>query len=819
MKSQDKIHKLKQVIELLQNDTITPKEVERFLATVVQVIKDQKDQFQTISNKNLAEIDEAVKYLSNNYKEQLANIEKKATQDFNKEVKAVESKIKDVKKLVDEAIKMKPKDGEKGDDGYTPVLGKDYFTDKDKEVFKKDVVKELDLEKVIDSKIKDFPKMEDFDNLNLKLNEFSSRKIPIGLEVFKDGKNLGRFPSINFKGGDIQASASRIDVDLSKSIEWGEIGGTLTDQTDLTTYVTGLPVSTFTNDAGYITSYTETQTLQDVTDLGATTTNAITVNGLTSNSTVNINNAADLNLSATANSNGRITGIGRAEFVNNGFFGVSGTSYISFNTSVGSIFSQPIRVNDDINLAFGNARDYTIGHHSASDTLQIVDGSTLNSNVRMQLDSSGNFVFGGTTASARLHAISTTEQLRLGYDASNYASFTVNSTGNLTIETPSNGITLVSNSTSTAGGIVFQREPDLATNNRYSVMNTVQAATTNSPSANASFTAIDFTPRYSGTGTLKTLYGAFFSPLNSGTGTVTNLTGSAYWVRNTSTGTVTTMKGVEVLAPINSGTIGGSVYGAFINNQGLSGVTNSYGLFVSAQSGSTNNYAIKTGTGLVDFGDDTNIAGTLTVTDTTEQARFGYDASNYASFTVSSAGNLTIEPTGNQVLFPAGSASTPGISFTGESDTGLYQVGTDQIGITTGGIARFFINTTTFRSSGVGGISINNTASQSATNPGYSIRGDENTGMYSDTADTLQFATGGALRATLNNTGLGVGGAPVASAILQADSTTQGFLPPRMTTTEKNAISSPATGLVVFDTTLAKLCVYTGAGWETVISA
>jgi hypothetical protein len=56
------------------------------------------------------------------------------------------------------------------------------------------------------------------------------------------------------------------------------------------------------------------------------------------------------------------------------------------------------------------------------------------------------------------------------------------------------------------------------------------------------------------------------------------------------------------------------------------------------------------------------------------------------------------------------------------------------------------------------------------------------------------------------------------SAILQADSTTKGFLPPRMTTTQKNAIASPATGLVVYDNTLNKLSVFTGATWETVTS-
>ena len=55
-----------------------------------------------------------------------------------------------------------------------------------------------------------------------------------------------------------------------------------------------------------------------------------------------------------------------------------------------------------------------------------------------------------------------------------------------------------------------------------------------------------------------------------------------------------------------------------------------------------------------------------------------------------------------------------------------------------------------------------------------------------------------------------------ASAVLQADSTTKGFLPPRMTTTQKNAISSPATGLQVFDTTMNATCEYTGTAWRVV---
>jgi len=54
-------------------------------------------------------------------------------------------------------------------------------------------------------------------------------------------------------------------------------------------------------------------------------------------------------------------------------------------------------------------------------------------------------------------------------------------------------------------------------------------------------------------------------------------------------------------------------------------------------------------------------------------------------------------------------------------------------------------------------------------------------------------------------------------ALLDLTSTTKGFLPPRMTTTERNAITSPVAGLMIYNTTTNKLNVYTTA-WETVTS-
>jgi uncharacterized protein (TIGR02145 family) len=68
------------------------------------------------------------------------------------------------------------------------------------------------------------------------------------------------------------------------------------------------------------------------------------------------------------------------------------------------------------------------------------------------------------------------------------------------------------------------------------------------------------------------------------------------------------------------------------------------------------------------------------------------------------------------------------------------------------------------------------------------------------------------------NTGkVGVGtSSPVASAAVEINSSTTGFLPPRMTTTQMNAISSPAEGLTIYNTTLKTLCWYNGNSWTYV---
>lgn len=62
------------------------------------------------------------------------------------------------------------------------------------------------------------------------------------------------------------------------------------------------------------------------------------------------------------------------------------------------------------------------------------------------------------------------------------------------------------------------------------------------------------------------------------------------------------------------------------------------------------------------------------------------------------------------------------------------------------------------------------------------------------------------------NVGIGTT-TPAASAQLDVTSTSRGFLPPRMTTTNRDAIASPAAGLVIYNITTNSLEIRTSTAW------
>ncbi len=67
---------------------------------------------------------------------------------------------------------------------------------------------------------------------------------------------------------------------------------------------------------------------------------------------------------------------------------------------------------------------------------------------------------------------------------------------------------------------------------------------------------------------------------------------------------------------------------------------------------------------------------------------------------------------------------------------------------------------------------------------------------------------------------VGIGtNAPAQSAMLEINSTTKGFLPPRMTITQRNEIANPLAGLIIWCTDCDELQVFNGTIWKNMAGA
>jgi hypothetical protein len=91
--------------------------------------------------------------------------------------------------------------------------------------------------------------------------------------------------------------------------------------------------------------------------------------------------------------------------------------------------------------------------------------------------------------------------------------------------------------------------------------------------------------------------------------------------------------------------------------------------------------------------------------------------------------------------------------------------------------------------------------------------------FYLASNSSQRFYTNATERMRLTATGeVGIGTtSPSTKSVLDLTSTTKGFLPPRMTTAQRDAITSVPAGLMIYNTTTNKLNVYTTA-WEAVTS-
>jgi hypothetical protein len=198
----------------------------------------------------------------------------------------------------------------------------------------------------------------------------------------------------------------------------------------------------------------------------------------------------------------------------------------------------------------------------------------------------------------------------------------------------------------------------------------------------------------------------------------------------------------------------------------------------------------------------TNLTGTASIN---INGTVGATTASTGAFTTLSATGVT--------TVQAGTVSAPAITTSGDTNTGIYFPGADQAAITTGGTARLTVTTAQFTGT-LPWRGQNGTVSA----PALSASGDTNTGIFFPAADTIAITEGGVEVIRVNASGnVGIGTTtPAASAILDVQSTTKGARLPNMTTVQKNAIASPATSLMVYDTNLARLSIYNGSAWGAI---
>jgi hypothetical protein len=125
-----------------------------------------------------------------------------------------------------------------------------------------------------------------------------------------------------------------------------------------------------------------------------------------------------------------------------------------------------------------------------------------------------------------------------------------------------------------------------------------------------------------GAGTVTNMMGVLAQNIKAGGSTITNIIN---YGSSAITGACTNAMGVNVAAA----TGGTNNFGILIDAMAGTNTSN-FGIDIGNVSGAAVNYAIRTGTGIVDFGDDTNITGDLDVT---------------GNITTQSGGNLTLDGT------------------------------------------------------------------------------------------------------------------------------------------------------------------------------
>lgn len=163
----------------------------------------------------------------------------------------------------------------------------------------------------------------------------------------------------------------------------------------------------------------------------------------------------------------------------------------------------------------------------------------------------------------------------------------------------------------------------------------------------------------------------------------------------------------------------------------------------------------------------------------------------FSAISATPVGTLLIDGTQDGSIL----APTAGDGVTGATDDGIGVRGVAQVS----GI-------------GVSGIANTGEASRFVSGAGNAVTAISNSGTAIQAES--QTDAGSTIAGRLLVHMFGDGATLDASAVLHVSSTTKGFLPPRMTTVQRNAIVAPATGLMVDDITTNSYWRFDGTNWN-----
>lgn len=114
----NKLEKLNKLLEVMKDDVVSPKEIEKFLVFVLGIIQKSKESMDSMSSEHMKKMCDMCDYIEEEHAKFLVSMDEKDVvkeQEFN-------SKLSEVKSLLEEIKKIEVKDGEDGKDADEEII-------------------------------------------------------------------------------------------------------------------------------------------------------------------------------------------------------------------------------------------------------------------------------------------------------------------------------------------------------------------------------------------------------------------------------------------------------------------------------------------------------------------------------------------------------------------------------------------------------------------------------------------------------------------------------------------------------------------------